>query len=78
MSNDSITAPAVPAHGRAWRDVPELDASKIVEINLGSSEFKQNARAILESAKTWGELRHYELFRPHDDWQTAAASGHRA
>jgi hypothetical protein len=47
MSDDSITAPAVPAHGRAWRDVPELDASKIVEINLGSSEFKQNARAIL-------------------------------
>jgi hypothetical protein len=32
----------------------------------------------MESAKTWGELRHYELFRPHDDWQTAAASGHRA
>jgi hypothetical protein len=31
-----------------------------------------------ESAKTWGKLRHYELFRPHDDWQTAAASGHHA
>src|SRR5262245_35206721 len=31
----------------------------------------------MESAKTWGELGHQGLFRPHDDWQTAAVSGHR-
>ncbi len=34
-------------------------------------------RLFMESAKTWGELRHHGLFRPHDDWQTAAVSGHR-
>jgi hypothetical protein len=37
----------------------------------------QKHLAVLESAKTWGGLSAKGLFRPHEDWQTTAASGHR-
>jgi cytochrome P450 len=47
MSDDSITARAGPHLDAAGAIMPELDTSKIVEIDLGGSAFKQDARAIL-------------------------------
>ena len=53
--------------------VTSAEASAAVVLNAAP----RGKLADEESAKTWGELGHQGLFRPRDDWQTAAVSGHR-